>query len=81
MFDKIEYGKQWRLKNKDKIQEYKEKNPNYNIEYRKKNLDSIKELFKQKIKCEICNKEVGQYNYKSHLRSAYHSKRAKYSYM
>jgi len=81
MFDKIEYAKKWRLENQDKINEYKRKNPNYNIEYRKKNINNIKKLFKQKIKCRICSKEIGQYGFNNHLKSTYHLRRLNNEYV
>lgn len=70
MFDKKEYGKKWRLENQDKINEY-----------RKNNINNIKKLFKQKIRCRICNKEIGQYGFNNHLKSTYHLKRVNYEYV
>jgi hypothetical protein len=53
--DKI---KEYREDNKDKIKEYRENNRDKIKEYRENNRDDIREKRKQKVKCDLCNKEM-----------------------
>ena len=46
-----EYKKEWREKNRQKLKEHQKK-------YREKNKEKLKEYRKQKVKCDICDKEM-----------------------
>ena len=57
-----EYKKEWREKNRQKLKEHQKK-------YREKNKEKLKEYRKQKVKCDICDKEMRRDSLRKHKKT------------